>query len=431
MTFSLKTSMAVLTFLAGMAGPLCGQATPTATEGDHYEPGPKLPAIDGNFKYSLAATQVVERGGVGNYTQTMGSGTLEYQSKSVTAPFGLLYSGGVSYATFNTLGLQTFQGLTVSQGLIRGLWNFGISDTVSFLPSSPTTGLTGVAGVGNQGVVAAPNPNIPSQAILTTYGKSLSNSVAGDMQRQLTGRTSIDATANYGILRYLDGTGFDSDQIGSQVGLNRKLSERTSVGVNAQYGVYSFTGSTSFNTRGLNVSFTRELSRELSVNGSFGPQWVSQFSSTTFGTSSVVPLIVPARLSLACIVGVNYSHRFTNANVSYMRGVNNGAGIQAGGFINSVSGSVGQTYGQSWGASISASYNNISGLTVNGTTSSEFGTAQITRRLNRDFSVYASATVMHQNLNSVLTGPYLLNGASEMYAIGVTFSPNALHLGQF
>ncbi len=432
MTPFLKTSMATLAFLTGFGGLVHGQATPTAsTSAPVYNPGPSLPAIDGNFQYSLAASEIVQRGGLGEYQETSGSGTVEYLSRSTVTPFSLLYSGGVLYSTYIGMGLQTFQSATASQGLVAGRWNLGVSDTVSYLPQSPSTGLAGIPGLGNQGATPIPNPTVPAQGVITTYGRRLSNTVNGDIQRQLNGRTSLSGSANYGFLRFLDGNGYDSDQIGSQVGLNRKLDARTGVSLNVQYGIYSFTGGTSFTTKGANVDFNRAFSRSLTVQVAMGPQWVSQFTGFALGSGTSVPVSSPARLNLAANASASYTHRYTEVTLLYNRGVNGGSGTQTGGLADSVSGQVQQTIGRDWSASTSATYTRTTGLAATGTTTSIYGGAQLTRRINRDFSGFVSFNLQHQNINGSLTGPYLLQGTSQSYAIGITFSPGSVRLGQF
>jgi hypothetical protein len=429
MKYLLNTSMAALALLLGANSMLRAQAIPTATSGEPvYNPGPNLPKIDGNFQYSLAASEIVQRGGIGNYEESSGSGTVEYLSRSTVTPFSMLYSGGLLYSTYSSLGFQTFQGATVTQGLVAGRWDFGASDTVSYLPQSPSTGLAGIPGQGNQGVQPIPSPTAPAQSVITTYGRRLSNTVSGDIQRQLNGRTSLSGSANYGILRFVDGNGYDSSQIGSQVGLNRQLNARTGVSLNAQYGIFSFTGGTRFTTKGLNVDFTRLVSQSLTVQVALGPQWVSKFSGLAVGTGTTTVVTSPARLNLAANVSASYTHRFTEATLAYSRGMNGGSGAQTGGLADSVSGQLQQSFGRDWSASASTTYTRTTGLAFTGTTTSIYGGTQLTRRLNRDFQAFVSFTAQHQNINS---SPYLLNGTSENYAIGITFSPGALRLGQF
>lgn len=429
---SMKTSMATLTLLAGLACQLHGQATPTASRGEPtYNPGPSLPLIDGNFKYSLTLSELVYRGvTIGNYTQTAGSGTVEYLSKSAVTPFSLLYTGGLEYTTYGSLGFQTFQLMSVSQGLVAGAWNLGVSDSVSYLPQSPSGGLGGVPGLGNQGVLPTPNPNAPAQLILG-YGKQLSNTVDGDIQRRLNARTTLTGSANYGILRYIDGSGYDTSQIGSQIGINRKLNARTIIGLDAQYGVFSFVGGTTFTSRGINVDFNRVVSRSLAVQASIGPQWVSSFSGTAVGGPTPTQVSIPARLNLAANVSAAYTHRFTNASLLYSRGVNNGSGVQTGAISDVISAQLQQAFGRDWSAAASATYMRTAGLAIAGTTFGIYGSTQVTRRLGRDFSTYASFTAQYQNLSSALSGSYLLNGTTKIYSIGITYAPGSTRLGQF
>lgn len=411
---------------------LHGQAIPTATSREPaYNPGPSLPVIDGNFQYSVTASELIQRGGIGNYSEPSLSGNLEYLSKSAVRPFSIFYTGGILYSTYKGLGVQTFQNLTVSQGLVAGPWNLGVSDSVSYLPQTPTTGLSGIPGQGNQGVLPPPNPTVPVQSILTTNARRLSNSISGNIERRLNGRTSLTGDADYGILRFVDGNGVDSTQIGSQVAINRKLNARSGISLNGQYSVYSFSGGTTFTTRGLNLDYSRILSKSLTMQVSAGPQWISSFSGKALGTGTNQQVSVPSRLNAAANASVSYTHRFTQAGLSYSRGVNSGSGVQTGGIADSVSGSLNQSFGRDWSAGVSATFTNTGGVATVGTTRSVYGGAQVSRRISRSFSSYASFTAQHQNLNSALTNPYLLNGTTQTYAIGITYSPGAVRLGQF
>ena len=89
----------------------------------------------------------------------------------------------------------SYQNLAVSQKLITGKWVLGLSDSVSFLPQSPTVGLSGIAGVGDIGAGPIDGPGSgPAGGILTYSGSRLSNHLSGSMERLLTGKTSISGT---------------------------------------------------------------------------------------------------------------------------------------------------------------------------------------------------------------------------------------------
>src|SRR5882762_5046763 len=105
----MKTSMATLAILLGTTSCLFGQAAPAATAaGAVYNPGPTLPLIDGNFQYSLTASEIGQFGNNGSQgtnsastksSITSFSGNVEYLSRSTAHPFTMLYTGGVLFST--------------------------------------------------------------------------------------------------------------------------------------------------------------------------------------------------------------------------------------------------------------------------------------------------------------------------------------------
>ncbi len=72
----------------------------------------------------------------------------------------MLYAGGVLFGNRYGQGVRPFQTFAVSQGLVTAAWIFGISDSVSYLPQSPTTGLSGIPGVGDLGSQPIQGPSV-------------------------------------------------------------------------------------------------------------------------------------------------------------------------------------------------------------------------------------------------------------------------------
>jgi hypothetical protein len=221
------------------------------------------------------------------------------------------------------------------------------------------------------------------------------------------------------------------------------------VSLNAAYSTFSYSsqGTASaypdVETRSLNVSYSRLLSRSFSVNASVGPQWVSSSNST----------LIPSNINVAGSAGLTYSRGLTNAAVGYSRGVNGGSGVLPGAISDTITASLGHSYGRNWVASINAAYTHTAGLTqlingipsapINGIPSTPtnlvydtvFGGAQVTRRISPHWSAYFSYEAQNQSNNFSAPGQSVpqnaLNGTSQTFGIGITFSPRSTRLGQF
>jgi hypothetical protein len=417
--------------------------------------------LDGVFHYALSASEIVQLGYYGPSQTTYAtvfSGNAAYTAKSEVHPFDMNFAGGVSLANQSGQGTTSFWNVSASQGYIARRWIFNISDSFNFLPQSPTTGLSGIAGVGDLGAIPLPGPATgPAGGVLSNSGNRIGNVLTGSVERQLDHATSISGNGSWSVLRFLDQSAnngaLDDTQISGTVALNRRLDGRSSVSLSAVYSTFSYNGATTFfpgtniaytqpdvETRGINMSYQRLLSKSLSVNVSAGPQWVSSSNST----------LIPSNLNVAVTAGLAYSRGLTNASAGYSHGVNAGSGVLPGAESDSVTASLGHSYGRDWVASISASYTHTAGLTQVGALipgapstlvyDTVFGGLQVTRRISPHFSGYFSYQAQNQSNNYSLTGQTpagqsvygnVINGTSQTFGVGITFSPRSTRLGQF
>jgi hypothetical protein len=451
----MKKLMAGLAMFLAVSTASNGQATPAAVAAaPRYNPGPNLPLIDGNIQYALSGSEIIQLGAngeSGTSSTTSLSGDVEYISPSAGHPFTMLYAGGALFSSLAGESTGFFQTLSISQGLVAHGWAMGVSDSVAYLPESPTTGLSGIPGVGDLGLQPTPDPLLPAQSVLTNYAKRVSNSLSGNIERQLTGRTSISGTGSYGILRFVgnDNSGLDSTQIGGQAGINYLLDRRSSMSANVQYSTFSYTSNaSSFNTRGVNLQYSRQLTKTISMDASVGPQWVSGFEAEPVvlheflpgrvnafaivraaATTTTVP--VPSRLGVATNVGLSIALKSLTAGISYSHGVNGGSGVQTGAIADNFAVSAQRTYGRKWAASITGAYTRTSGLVDDNISSSVYGGVQVSRRLTSTLSTFLSYTGTHQAVNSTLAAQNAFNGFTQSFSIGITFAPRMARLGQF
>jgi hypothetical protein len=444
----MKIRIAVPALLLTMISICQGQAVPAGgTTMTSLAAGPNFPTLDGILHYSLSASEVIQNGyyGAGNVTHSTGfSGNVSYTAKSQVLPFNLLVSSGFFLPNQEGQGSTGYANMAVSQGYVTRRWVFNISDSFSFLPQSPTTGLSGIPGVGDLGSTPVQNPvSGPAGGVLTYAANRIGNTVNGSVERQITRDTSFSGSGSWSKLYFLNDNGnqdggLDSSQVSGVVAVNRRLDARSSLSVNAVYSTFDFSGANAgvgepdIESRGINLSYQRLLSRTLSVSFSGGPQWISSSNST----------YIPSSLNAAATASLGYSKGFTSASIGYSHGVNAGSGVLPGAISDSIFLTVGHTFGRNWVASLNAGYSRSSGLTqlteegslipIKEKYDSEFGGVQLTRRFSTHFSGYVSGAVQNQTSNNPgFTEINAFSGTSETFGVGITFTPRSTNLGQF
>jgi hypothetical protein len=443
----MKMRIVVPVLLSTMASMAYGQAVPSGTSTPISSIGssPILPSLDGVFHYDLSASEAIQYGyyGAGVVTHsTILSADAAYTGRSEVLPFNLVFAGGAILANQQEQGNSGYVSGTISQGLITRQWSFNISDSLSFLPQSPTVGLSGIPGTGDLGSSPVQSPvQGPAGGIFSNAGNRVANSLTGSVERQISRSTSISGTGSWSILHFLDDSdvngGLDSEQISGSVALNQRLDARSSASVSAVYSTFSYSGldvgvnAPDIESRGLNVGYQRLLNRSLSVTFSAGPQWISSSDST----------IIPSSLNVAATAALSYTRGLTYATVAYSHGVNAGSGVLLGAVSDSIFASVGHNYGRNWVASLNAGYSHSSGLEqvivsgtavpANDTYNSVFGGVQLRRRIGNHFSGYVSYSAQNQSGSIPLAGQNALNGTSQTFGVGITFTPRLTRLGQF
>lgn len=445
----MKTWIPISIVLFALAGRSFGQAVPTAVPVQTQTPAgtttPRLSWVDGTVHYSLSGSEIVQYGyyGSGNVTSSTAlSGVVGYSSLSQVHPTTLLFAGGVVVGQGGQ-GTSTYQNVAVSQSLIGKLWVFNVTDSFSFLPQSPVTGVAGVPGIPDSGTTPISGPSTgPAGGVLTYSGNRISNMISGTVERRLTGRTSISGSGAWSVLHFLDkNAGLDSFMTTGQVAVNHQINARSSASLSAVYSTFNTTNlfsvyppgfptnDVTYQTKGINVSYTRMWTRSLSTDVSAGPMWIQ---------SSAAPLI-PNQLNYYANAGVSYNRKLTGYNVRYMHGVNGGSGVQPGALSDTVSATANRTFSAKWAGSASMVYTRTSGLltvsptvnAVNGVTNTEYGVLQVTYGFSRTLSGYASYTAQNQSVNEGVLAPNAFNGLSHIFGFGVTWSPRATRLGEF
>jgi hypothetical protein len=435
----MKTYIATLALMFAAASAAGAQAVPASTMAPSVGPG--LPSMDGIFHYALRGSELfyVGNNGSGTGYSTALSGDAAYNSSSVAHPFSMVYAGGLLMGNQYGHSVTTFQNFAVSQSLVTGSWIFGISDSVSYLPQSPTVGLSGIPGVGDIGSQPVTGPSTgPAGGVLTNNSTNVSNAVSGNVERKLTSLTSVSGSGAWSILRFPDGNGLESTRYSGDAGLNHRIDVRDTVSASASYSILNFGSGIdlTMQTRGLNAAFQRVLSRSLNMSLSAGPMWINSSDKT----------VVPSRVTVASNLSLDYARRFTTMSLDYSRGVNGGSGVQPGALSDEVTASLARTYGRDWVTSFNGNYTHSSGLVqkpvlgtsgltpflyAGGDTNLAYGGAQLTRRLTESLSAFVNYDIQHQSIDSSLAAQHAFSGLTQTFGIGISFSPRSTPLGQF
>jgi hypothetical protein len=395
--------------------------------------GFSLPSVEGTLTYSLSGAEslVTGYGGGGTDNTTSLSGNFAYLSSSPNKPFSLVYSGGYLYSSVPGYpGSTTFQNLAASQVLTTKNWNFVVDDAVSYLPEAPTTGLSGIPGVGDIGVEPVQIGDQPTQSILTDYATRVGNGLNGGATRRITASLSVNGSASWHVLHFFGNDGVDSTEELGSVGSSYRIDARSSASANVNYAYTNDTylgKSYPFVAEGITLQYQRQIGRFFSVSVAAGPQ-------RRVG-SGLTASLIPSEITVVGNAGISYTRRSTTADISFSRGTNSGSGVLIGALTDTVVGSVRRQFDRNWKGALTASYSESSQLeqiagydeNFKGT----YGGGQVSRRLGRSFSGYFSYTAVTQRGNYTGSTQTALSGLRQVFAVGVTYSPGAQHLGRF
>jgi len=426
MTQNLYKAVLCLLPLALLCSLAHGQDIPAVTSAPRFQ-GFQLPTELGSLTYSLSFAERLRTGYYGkggNIWATDFSGNAAYLSRSETRPLTVVYSGGYLY---NSGGVQSqvYQNLSLSQNITSKLWSTTISDQVSYLPEAPSSGLSGIPGVGDVGVTP-PAGGTTGQDILSNTGQRISNTANINVQRQLTGSTAVSGMGSYFIQKFLTATpdAIDLDDITVGGGLSHRIDALSSVQGNYDYSHFAYVGQNfSFSTQRITIGYTKQINRLLSINGSAGPQIVSSGGSSVAG--STVNLTVDA--------GFKYAGERYNFSGDYTRGVRGGSGVIQGTFINSVIVQGNRQLGEFMRLSGSGNYTRNTSVQNLSTQAFTFqtvvGNLEVERTIAQNFNAFVSYSLQYQNSATSVANTIAFTGTSQTFGFGITYSPRQVHLG--
>jgi hypothetical protein len=404
-----------------------GQDIPAVTSAPTFQ-GFQLPTELGTMHYALSFGERVRTGyygSAGDVWTTDVSGEAGYLSRSENRPFSMVYSGGYLH---NSSGVDSsvFQDLTLSQTFTTRLWTTNITDAINYLPESPTSGLSGIPGVGDIGVTAPPVGGDTGQDILSVTGQRINNNINVSVERKLTGSTSLQGMGGYFIQRFLTGVsnGINGQSVDTQGGVNHRIDALSKVQGTYTYSHFSYEDQDfTFSTQKITVGYTKQINRKLSVNATVGPQFVSSSGSPLASTS----------VNFGVDGGIAYTGQRYGYAVDYDRGVRGSSGVVQGTFADSVDVTADRRVGEYMRLSASGSYTHNS--SISNLTTQQFafetlvGNLQVSRTVSQNLNVFLSYSVQDQSTSNIAATTGAFTGTSQTLGFGITYSPRQLHVG--
>jgi hypothetical protein len=407
-SYALMAILFIFTFSASARAQVAPAATGPAGLG-----GSLGPPVNGMLQYSLNYAQTAQfYGGTQGGSQTSG---VNGQVTFITAkahPFALTYSGGDMWTISGAgEGSGVFQHLMVSQGFVLHSWAFNLNDNVSYTPQAPTMGFSGIPGVGS----LPGAPGAPTQPILTLNTRSVNNQTGANFTHGLGHATSLGVNGSYGILRYPDGNGLETNSLQAGPQITRRLNALNSITGQYSFSSFSYPGSTiTMETQSAMAGYQRTWSRRLNTSVSAGPEWIQGSAGSN----------IPSSTDLTVNANMSYAAKSGTATLSYTQAASGGAGVttQVGVNNKDISAALSRQQGKNLSLSVTGSYMRTGGLQQTGVTNAEYGGVSATRRLGRYIVASANYTAIYQSTSSSLPAN-AVSGLSQVIGFSLGFSP--------
>lgn len=374
-------------------------------------------------------------------TQVNGNVTLDRTWNKYN--LGLNYStGGILYSN-NTGQNAPVHSLALSGRITGRRASFMLSDSFSLLPES-AFGFGGFGGVGNLGGLAGQNPfnysgsgfgqgsNLspfftPNQSILTTRGKRIANTIAGQIQYNLSARNSLVGSASYGILRFLEGSFIETDNITGKVTFSRKMTAEDSLGVSYIVGRINFLGiDRNMTNHSAHMVYGRRLTGRLALSVSAGPQ-ISVFHNSLTGDGK--------RVNWSMRSSLKYQMATSDLAFGYARRSTGGSGVLVGADSDNFDVTYSKQITRMWDMGLTTGYAHNSSLRqlTTGPVGQKFNTwrggLSLSRPMGRSMRLFMNYNAQWQNNNNcAVTGTCTPTLTRHHFALGFSWQSNPINL---
>lgn len=371
-----------------------------------------------SFRYSQSANF---GGGLGDWQSISPSAELGYSNGNSKHLFSLDYTGGYNSTVDGpSYGAGMFQRLLLSQGLVWPKWNVRVSDNVSYYRETPTTGFSGIPGIGEP--IGVSNPTPPSsQSILTLNTDAVENTVSGGLNHILNFATSLSFGGSSDLLRFPNGNGLNTNSQIANGGLSFRIDARSSLSARYLFSQFSYPDyNYAYKTNSAMFGYQHAWTRSLASSVSIGPEWI--------GGANDNLISIPSSTAISVQASVNYQRRSVSSALSYSRATTGGSGYLYGAETDTVVANFSEDFDKNLTLGLTGGYmrNSELGTTgvgsgLTGTFDSEFAGVQASRKVGRFLSCFANYTATDQSYPGSLP-VNVLNELWQSVSFGLVYS---------
>lgn len=344
-------------------------------------------------------------------------GNLTLQRVTRGTQFNLSYAGGAQFynqfltptASSSLISNGTFHQVSVGESITRRRWELFLGDEGSYLPESPE-GFTGFGGLqsfntGLGGALLSSGGNLngllqPDQSILSGRVRRLSNSSVGQLQYDMSPRTTLAVTGAYGALNFVDPGFVDDDYVSLLASFTHAFGPRNYVGVTYLHSLIHFhSPHQDILNRGLLFSYGHKILGKLSFEASAG-SLLNQFAKPTGGSTS--------RGFWTTYTTLRYRWQRTDFSASFRRNITGGSGVLRGAETDLVEAHIGRQFfrttyfGLNFGHAYNQSLAQATTVTRRAKAETWEGGINLSRELGSHLSFYIQYNVQRQIANASL-----------------------------
>lgn len=299
-------------------------------------------------------------------TVTNVGGQLSLQRSWAHAQLGLNYTLGAILHNSQTNSRGQFHNFDINQVFTHRRVSLLFANNFSYLPES-SIGSGGIAGIGSGlggsnlpgfggglgfgggGAGGTLIPGItPGQTILFGQADRITNTSVAQLQYNFSPRSSLTASASFGLLRFQKSGFVDSDSYSFQAGYDHSFTARDTLGVIYFARLFRFGGTNQgSDNHSVNLAYGRKITGRIALQIAGGPS-ILLFPNPTAGSGrSVTWNMMSAFL---------YSYPVARVGIRYFHGMNSGSGVLLGSEMDRVDFNWNRTIGRVWMAGLRIGY---------------------------------------------------------------------------